>query len=462
MLNIKQRVFPYKFFYTLFLTVVFFGLSSSTVFAATKSFGFVPAEHLAVATLIILLIAAVLFFTEVIPLPITAMSVPVMLSLVGAINPKTAFINFGDQWVIIFMGMFIIGHATFITGLADKIGRFTLKVSKGSEKRLLIFSMITIGGLSSILSNTGTIVVAIPMILAMCKTADINPRRILMPVAFACSVGGTMTLVGTPPNGLINSMLSSTPGLEPFGFFEFALIGLPLFVVTILMYTIFGSKLQPKDKPMPKDSIVPIIEEETVFRTNKMPILIIIFVGVIVCMATAVIPLVTAAMAGACLVVITRCITMKEAFEGIDWVTIFLFAGMLSMSTAMNNSGAATMIADLVVANITEPRILLAAVCIITAVITNFMSNTATAALMAPLAFPIALGVGISPLPIAMGIAMSASSCFLTPIATPPNTIVLGYGNYSFIDYVRYGWVLQVTLIAVCIILIPMIWPFYP
>jgi di/tricarboxylate transporter len=98
--------------------------------------------------------------------------------------------------------------------------------------------------------------------------------------------------------------------------------------------------------------------------------------------------------------------------------------------------------------------------CALTAIITNFMSNTATAALMAPLAIPIAVQSGISPLPLAMGIAMSASACFLTPVATPPNTIVLGPGNYNFMHYVKAGWPLQIITFIMCVVLIPMIWPF--
>ncbi len=446
-------------------------LSTSSAFAAKSkgllAFTAVPDEYKAIATLVILLIAAILFFTEVIPLPVTAMLVPIMLSLTGVIGAKEAFANFGNQWVVIFMAMFIVGHAVFITGFAEKIGNLTMVISKGSEKRLLIFSMVVVGLLSSLLSNTGTIVVAIPMILAMCSSSKIDPRRILMPVAFACSIGGTITLVGTPPNGFINTQLDIIPGIEPFGFFEFALIGIPLFLVTIGLYTLLGERIQPKSLPADPDAEVDLKmdnhgEKTSNYRYNKMPVATVIFAGIIIFMATSWLPLIVAAMLGACLMIITRCITMKEAYEGIDWTTIFLFAGMLSMSTAMDKSGAAKLVADIVVSNISSPYLLLAAVCCITVLITNFMSNTATAALMAPLAIPIALGAGISPLPMAMGIAMSASACFLTPVATPPNTIILGYGRYSFIDYLRYGWVLQVAAIVTIVGLVPLIWPFTP
>lgn len=152
--------------------------------------------------------------------------------------------------------------------------------------------------------------------------------------------------------------------------------------------------------------------------------------------------------------------TMKEAFHCIDWVTIFLFAGMLSMSAAMQKSGAAALVANAVVSNVSGPTMLMFVSCALTMLLTNFMSNTATAALMAPLALPIAVGGGISPLPLMMGICMSASACFLTPIATPPNTIVLTPGRYTFLDYMKAGWPLQIISLALCVFVIPMIWPF--
>lgn len=415
----------------------------------------------ALLTLAILGGAALLFFTEAFPLPVTAMLVPVTLSLTGIIPAQTAFTNFGNEWVVVFMAMFIVGEATFITGFADKVGRLTVRFSHGNEKRLLLLSMLSVGLLSGFLSNTGTIAVAIPMILGMCASSNINPRRILMPVAFACSLGGTMTLVGTPPNGLVNSMLSKMggAGVSPFGFFEFALVGIPLFAAGIILYTFFDRFMLPADTDIKSQHSTHRVEAR---RTAKMPMAMGIFAFVVIAMATETIPLVTAAMLGACLMIIFGCITMREAFESVDWTTIFLFAGMLSMSTAMDKSGAASFVAAVVVQHVSDPYALLAVTCLLTTVITNFMSNTATAALMAPLAFPIALNAGISPLPLAMGIAMSASCCFLTPIATPPNTIVLGPGNYSFLDYIRYGWVLQVLCVVMSIALIPLFWPFHP
>lgn len=429
-------------------------LAAPTVQAAPA-----PPSVQALITLAILGVAALLFFTEKFPLPVTAMLVPVSLSIFGIIPAQSAFANFGNEWVVVFLAMFIVGEATFVTGFADRVGRLTVKFSKGSEKRLLLLSMVSVGMLSAFLSNTGTIAVAIPMIMGMCASSGINPRRILMPVAFACSLGGTITLVGTPPNGLVNSMLAKMGAgvAQPFGFFEFALVGLPLFIIGIAMYAFFGKFMLPADSGTVTHHAVNRIEAR---RTSKLPTAMLIFLFVVIAMATEVVPLVTAAMLGACLMIITGCITMREAFESVDWTTIFLFAGMLSMSTAMDKSGAASYVAALVVQHVSNPYALLAVTCLLTTVITNFMSNTATAALMAPLAFPIALNAGISPLPLAMGIAMAASTCFLTPIATPPNTIVLGPGGYSFMDYIKYGWPLQIMCVIFCIAVIPVFWPF--
>ena len=448
-----------RFFFLSMIIAALVLLVGHDAMAAAKTGIQLPADPTkAYLTLGILLVAAVMFFTEVVPLPVTAMLVPVALSIGGVITSKAAFSFFGDPTVVLFMAMFIVGEATFVTGFADKIGALAVSMSKGNPVKLLIYIMIAVAGLSSVLSNTGTTVVAVPMVLGMCMKAKLAPGKLLMPVAFAASLGGTITLVGTPPNGIINSMLAQS-GQTPFGFFEFALIGIPLTIAGLIFYALIGHRLLPEGRQLDDDDVV---EEAQVRRSDKMWHSIGVFAFVVFMMASEMMPLSTAAMLGACLVVITGCMTMREAFRSVDWTTIFLFAGMLSMSVAMDKSGAAAIVANAVVSTVSDPWMLMLACCAITAIITNFMSNTATAALMAPLAMPIAVAGGISPLPIVMGICMSASCCFLTPIATPPNTIVLGPGKYSFMDYIKAGWPLQLISLLMCWLLIPMIWPFFP
>ena len=179
-------------------------------------------------------------------------------------------------------------------------------------------------------------------------------------------------------------------------------------------------------------------------------------------MASGLVPLTSAAMLGAMLCILTRCMNLKQAMNAIDWSTVWLFAGMLSMSFAMNKSGAATLIADFVVKHVSDPYILFATLMLVTSVLTNIMSNTATTAIMVPLVIPIALGANLSPLPFVMGIAMNAAACFMTPIATPSNTLVLRPGNYTFADYVRYGFFWQIVAFILSLLIIPTVWPFQP
>lgn len=446
-----------KVFVLMLLITLLFSFTT-TAFAADEAKDDGIDNRKAVLTLIILAVAAVLFFTEIVPLPVTAMLVPVALSFPGIdiLSGPVAFKEWGNKWVIIFMAMFMVGEAAFRTGFADKVGKVTVKAAGTNRVKLLVLVMLAVGLMSAFLSNTGTTVVFVPMVMGICLSAGIKPGKILMPMAFAASLGGTMTLVGTPPNGIVNSAMEKA-GLAAFGFFEFAKIGFPLFVVGILYYALIGNKFLPDS-----DADTSLAAgDETEYRTDKMIYAVVIFIFVVVMMASKMMHLTTAAMLGACLVIATGCITMKEAFNSVSWTTIFLFAGMLSMSTAMNETGAAKLVADIVVSQVNSPFMLLAAAYIITALVTNFMSNTATTALMAPIGVALAQGFGVSPEPIVMAIAMAASACFLTPIATPPNTIVLGPGGYSFLDYLKAGWPLQIITAIVSILLIPIIWPFY-
>lgn len=411
-----------------------------------------------VITLATLLIAAVLFFTELIPLAVTATLVPCTLSALGVISVKEAWMGFGDTSILTIVGLFMLGEATFATGFAQKSASWVIHKAGKSETRLLIYAIAMIGIMSAFLNNAGVTAITLPMLVAIAREARMSPSRILLPTAFAASAGGCITLVGTAPNMVVNALLQKmAPGVQPFGFFEFGLYGLPLLVLIVIMYTVFGRWLLPQNR----QDTAEVVEEERPLRTEKMYIAGGIFFLVIASMASGFIPLTSAAMLGAMLCIITRCVSIKEAFAAVDWTTIFLFAGMLAMSHAMDKSGAAMLVASSIMAVVSEPYIILALVCAITAIVTNIMSNTATTAVMVPLTIPVALGLGLSPLPFCMGIVASASACFLTPIATPSNTLVLAAGNYTFLDYVRYGWPLQLLAYALTMGIVPLIWPFY-
>ena len=171
------------------------------------------------------------------------------------------------------------------------------------------------------------------------------------------------------------------------------------------------------------------------------------------------------AVIGAMLCVLTGCLNERQAYTSIDWVTIFLFAGMMPVATALDQSGAGKMIANSVIGVIGDnpsPYFAIAVLFILSCVMTQFMSNTASCALLAPIGISIAQGMGADPHAVLMAIGVAASCAFGTPVGTPPNTLVLGPGQYKFTDYVKAGVPLILVCFVVSLIIIPMVWPFFP
>ena len=419
----------------------------------------------AIKCLIVLAIVALLFITELIPLAITAMSGAIACGLLGFIPAKQVFSGLSNSTVVLFAGMFVVGAAMFHTGLAQKIGISIVRFSGTSENSLMFGIMIVGAGLSSVLSNTGTAACLMPVVLGICAAAKIPASRQLMPLAYAAGVGGIITLVGTPPNIIVSGALKSF-GYEPFSFFEFAWIGIPITVVAIAYMMFIGKYLLPKAE-LDADQEIEQEIEATVHDSKKQIISGLILAVVIVVMALDIkfISLEMAAVIGALVCVLTGCLTEKQAYASIDWVTIFLFAGMMPVSTAMDKTGAGKMIAEWTVSLMggsPSPLVVTAILFILSCGLTQFMSNTASAALLCPIGVAISKQLGADPKAVLMAIAVAASCAFASPVGTPPNTLVLGPGGYKFMDYVKAGTGLVIVSFIVSLIVIPIVWPFFP
>lgn len=414
-------------------------------------------------TLIILGVAAFLFVTEIFPLAITAMAVPVALSLTGVLDAKKeAFLGLANTSVILFAGMFVVGAALFETGVAKKIGDKVVKIAGTSEIKLTIGVMLIAAVLSSVLSNTGTTAVLLPVAIGIANSAGWSRSKILMPLAFAAGLGGMITLVGTPPNLAANGVLEAA-ALRKFDFFEFGYIGAPLTLAGIIYLVTIGRKLIP-NRTNPDNDIVENDDQEKVYNPTKQVISSAILIGVVIVMAFKIMPLHVAATLGALLCVLTGCLGEKRAYKAIDWTTIFLFAGMLPLASAMDKTGAGKIIADNVVGFMGDnvgPYVVMTAMFFLATGLSQFMSNTASAALLCPIGLAIANTLGASPHAILMTIAVGASCAFATPVGTPPNTLVLGPGGFKFMDYVKVGTPLIFISYLICMIIIPMVWPFF-
>ena len=421
----------------------------------------------AVKCLLLLLVVAVLFITEKIPLAVTSIFAAVACWLLGLVDITEVFIGMSDSTVVLFGGMFIVGAAMFYTGLAQDIGGHIVKLFGTGEIKLMIGIMIIAAIMSAFLSNTGTTACLIPVVIGICKEAHIPVSREMMPLAFAAGLGGTITLIGTPPNIIANVALKAAGMADlQFSFFEYAWIGVPITIAGILYMIFIGRHLLP-DREVTDFNVDNVEQEFEANETTKTKKIIcgVIMLGVILSMATSIVPLEIAAVVGALLCVVTGCLSEKQAYASIDWVTIFLFAGMIPMATAMNTSGAGKLIAEYTVNAMggnPSPYLITAVLFILAVVLTQFMSNTASKALLCPVGIALASQVGASPRAVLMAILIASSCAFATPVGTPPNTLVLGPGKYTFMDYVKCGSGLVVVCLIVSVIVIPIVWPFFP
>ena len=461
--------------------LIFEGLSSSAVYSSffydeKRDISLKEGELMdpAITTLCVLAVAAFLFVTELIPLAVTAMAACTALGILGVLPSKQVYAGLSNSTVVLFGGMFVIGAAMFKTGLAEAIGLWVVNKAGTGEVKLMGAVMLVTIILSSVSSNTGTVACLMPVIIGIAQAANIPASKELMPLAVAANVGGTITMIGTPPNVIVTGALSAA-GLPSFGFFEFALIGVPLSVIVLVYMLTIGRKTIPVKNAGAMDAAAVeaakkeagASDDDAPKSKTKMWISGLILLGVVAAMALNLktVPLQTAAVTGAILCVITGCLKEKEAYAGIDWVTIFLFAGMLSVATAMDKTGAGKLIADTVVGMMGEnpnPIVLCAVLYLISNVLTQFMSNTASAALLAPIGISIAQSIGADPKPVLMSIGIAASMAFATPMATPPNTLVLGPGGFNFNDYVKVGVPLCIITFIASVIIIPIFWPFFP
>ena len=616
-------------------------------------------------TIIILVLSAVFFVNGKVRSDIVALCALIALLVFQILTPDEALSGFSNSVVIMMIGLFVVGGAIFQTGLAKMISSRILKLAGTSEIRLFLLVMLVTSAIGAFVSNTGTVALMLPIVVSLAMSAGMNPSRLLMPLAFASSMGGMMTLIGTPPNLVIQNTLTSA-GLEPLSFFSFLPVGIVCVIVgTLVLMPLskwFLSKKGQKDdnkrsgkslkqlvneyglssnlfrlqvikdsrllgktiidldirrkyglnimevrrgdasqhrflktitqkfaapdtmlevedilyvtgdfdkvqlfaedylleilddhateetkstansldfydigiaeivlmpasnlvnKPVkdsgfrekygvnilgiqrkcqynlknlkdekmhsgdvllvqgtweniarlsedPSDWVVlgqPLAEAAKVTLNHKAPVAAIIMLGMVVMMMFDFIPIapVTAVMIAGLLMVLTGCFrNVEAAYKTINWESIVLIAAMMPMTLALEKTGASNLVSQSLVNGLGSygPNILLAGIYFTTSLMTMFISNTATAVLLAPIALQAAIQLDLSPYPFLFAVTVAASMCFASPFSTPPNALVMPAGRYTFMDYVKVGLPLQIIMGIVMIFVLPLLFPF--
>ena len=415
-------------------------------------------------TLLFLLFAIVMFMWEKIPLGLTSMIVCVGLVVTGVLEWQTAFAGFIDSNVILFVAMFIVGGALFETGMANKIGGIVTHFAK-TERQLIVAIMVIVGVMSGFLSNTGTAAILIPVVIGIAAKSGYSRSRLLMPLVFAAAMGGNLTLIGAPGNMIAQSGMEGI-GLK-FGFFDYAKVGVPILIVGIIYFAFIGYKFLPNKEGSDEG----IFDESKDFshvpkwkQYLSLVILLLTLVGMIFEEQLG-IKLCVIGGIGALALMVTGVISEKDALASFVLKTIFLFGGTLSLAAALEQTGAGELIAERVIGMLGDnpsPYVLTFVIFMLCCVMTNFMSNTATTALMVPIGISIAQGMGADPSAVLMACVIGGSCAYATPIGMPANTMVVTAGGYTFKDYAKAGVPMILVATVVSMILLPIFYPFFP
>ncbi len=421
----------------------------------------------ALTSFVVLGVTLLFYVTEWIPLGVTAVGACVAMALLGVVPFPVAFGGFASDVVFLVGGMVVVGAALAETGASQLVGEFLLRRGGGSERKLLVVAILAAAVLSAFLNNTSVTAMFIPVILGMTASSGgrIRPGNVLMLIAFATSAGGMLTLVGSTPPLIVQGVLQGA-GFRPFGFFEFAWIGLPVLLSLLGYALLFGYPMTQRVMGRRQAGVCPAwaggSESSRPRSKGKIALASGVMLLCVALFASEAIPPGLTAMLGAVLVIVTGCISDKETYRQMDWNTVFVLAGSMGIAAALDKSGGGKLLADLVLQSLgpsVSPFTVLAALSGLGLALTQVTSNTAATALLAPIALSLSQQMGVSPYPMMMALATACAAAFATPVATPPNTLVLVAG-YRFTDYVLVGGLLTLLSYGFVLLLVPLIWPF--
>ena len=414
--------------------------------------------------LIIIGVALILYITEVIPIAVTSILACLALAVFGVIDIRSAFSGFGNDIVFLMAGMVVVGNTLFETGVAQIIGKKIIKLVGRSEKRFTVALILVATIPAAFLSNTAAAAMMLPVAAAAIAASGgrFSAKNTYMIVGIAAVTSGGLTAVGSPPQLIAQNHLIEG-GYELIGFFELSWFGLPVIALLLLFYTTIGSKLQKKvfnfEETMTTQEVEPSEVVEPPRDRRKMMISIGVLIFCVVGFITGLWTVGIVAMIGASVCIITKCISQKRAYQTMDWTTVIVIACSLGLSYGLVESGAGEMIANTVVSLLgheVNPWLLAAAVALLTVVLTNFMSSTATAALLIPIAMQIATQIGIDVKSLVIVVVVAGNISYATPVSTPPMTMTLAAG-YRFKDYVKIGGLFTLLAYALVVLLFPLI-----
>lgn len=408
--------------------------------------------------LAITVFAAVLWISEALPLPVTALLIPVGMAAVGVFDATDAYNSFGSSVLFLVLGGYTLAVAVEANGVDRWLARRILSVAGSRTIGLLIAFMLTSALLSMLISNTAAAALLLPVILGVLsnQTADVNlSRLLLLGVAYGASIGGVATLTGSAPNAIAADALD-------ISFLEWLSYGLPISLsMLVVAIPILWWVYPPEQKHInvTLDKEIPLTPGgKRALSVVGITLLLWLFgpwLGGLLQLPSALFSSAAVASFAVVLLMLTRCVNWKSLEKGVHWGVLLLLGGGLTLGRGLNESGAADWLSGLLssgVSNFSMFTLLLLMVSI--GVFTSqLISNTAVTAKLTPLLMGVALQLGLEADSLIVPVAIATSMAFMLPVATPPNALVHATGKITQSDMIRAGLPLNLAAITIITLL---------
>ena len=426
--------------------------------ALIKMLPFTPMENRGLALLIFI---GILWLTEAFNITVTSLMVPILAIGLNVLPTKAAFAPFSEPIIFMFFGGFVLAAVMNIQKLDLWIANHIIRLARGNLKLTVLYLFAATAGLSLFINNTAVAAMMLPLTLGILKKVDLKTNRalyvfVLLGVAFSASIGGIGTLTGSAPNAILASQLKIT-------FSEWLFYGIPV-AILLMIGMVFSLLVVLR----PNFNVPFEISLEGIPLTSKRKITLAVFViaAFFLVFGSWLEPFIRSvlelsqpiknfdavvAMTAVIILCITHTATWSEIQDRTEWGVLMLFGGGLVLGIVLKETGASKILADTIV-NYIGMQHWLVMTLVLTAFIvflTEFTSNTATAALMTPIFISVAEGLGLPPVSLAAIVACSASCAFMLPIATPPNAIVFSTGYIKQSEMVKVGFILNIISTAV-------------
>lgn len=415
----------------------------------------------AVMSLILMAVLGVVLLSNKLPVATVAMTGALICGMLGFIKYPEVFSGLAGTAAVLLMSMMIIGGSLFHTGLAEKMSNAFLKVTGTTERGMIVAVMSLSALMSSFCNNVGVVTTLYPIVMDMCKRTHTSPSRLLMSLGYGAAVGGIITLVGTSTSVITSTALEATHGIS-FGFIDVGYIGIPMTALSVLYMATLGRKILP-DYDFDFDEIAEVDHSQVSSRKMVLSAVILVCILGTMILKPKGIPLYVISSVGAIILILTGCITEKQAIQSISWSTIAICGGMMAVSTSIMKTGGGKMIADSIVqilGNNANPYVVVFVFFTVVVIMTQFLSNISTAALMGPLAMFVADGLHMNPFAFAMMVAVGVNAALITPVGTQSLTVVWEPGHYKFLDFFKVGTPILLINYFCVMVLLPMLWPF--